>query len=141
MKARNIVLVVALVLIATFAVAPAVSAQDGTPPEVIAIENYDVIRLILAGFLTYFCTLGVKSFSELFGVQIKDGGTAITGSVILAAFQSINSILATIPQEWVGVVDKGFIFASSLLVAFGVAGYVKKMKAAREAKFPSLPNV
>jgi len=128
-------------LIGLFLAVTPVFAQDPTPPVEptipIKVDDFPFLSLLLVGAVTFVVTLGIQSISKAFGIDISGKATAITGTVVLAVFEFINSLLATIPPLYVPSVVAGLGFLTALLTAFGFAGLLKKVTTKPSA--PELP--
>jgi len=136
---KKILVWIVFVLVMLFVV-PTVFAQDPLPPPTvpIAVDDFPFLSLLLVGAVTFVVTLGIKSISGAFGIDISGRASAITGAVVLAVFEFINGLLAAIPPQAVDSVVAGLGFLTALLTAFGFAGLLKKFTT--KVDIPEVPN-
>lgn len=119
-------------LIAAVFVVP-VFAQDELPPDETAptipltVDQFPWVSVLLVAAVTWVVTEGVKSISKVFGIDISGKASAIIGTVVLTLVELINGLLAAIPPEAIPSVTAGLGFVFTLLSAFGIAGFVKKI--------------
>ena len=146
MKSKVILFVAFLVLVALAFAAPFVidaAAQAGNAAPV-AFEEAGIVqqedapvspvelpvelRALIASFIGFLVTAGLKSLSAMLQKDITGWAAVITGGLSTSLIFFFNAILSAIPVEAQPSATIALALVVSILSAFGVARTVKKMQ-------------
>lgn len=129
MKKFLYVLLVVFVLAAF--VVPVAFAQAENPPVAAdeALTLPALFQALIAAFIGWIVTQGLKSLSKVVKYDLSGYGTAITGALVTAAIVFFNALLAAVPAEARESVAALFGLVISILSAYGIAGTIKSLQA------------
>ena len=110
------------------AVPVAVASMQADEPPVSPVELPVELQALLAAFIGYLVTQGLKSLSKLLNSDLSGWGAAITASVVTAVIYFFNAILSAVPVAAQPSVTIALMLLVSILGAFGVHATVKGKK-------------
>lgn len=103
---------------------PAFHTQEGEPPAG-GVTLPSELQALVAMFVGFIVTQGLKSFSKLLGADLSGWGAAISASLVTAATLFINALLSAVPATAQPSVAVALSLVVTILGAFGVHATIK----------------
>ncbi len=125
MKNPKIILVLLVVLcVSVFAAAPALARGEDMPPA----GNFPMpaeVQALIAAFVGYLVTQGIKTLSKLLGSDLGGWSAVITAAAVTTVVYFLQALLSAVPAAIQPIILAGLSLLVSILGAFGIHGSVK----------------